>query len=216
MLESNPGHCPPERQETTMRFTDDRYAGEQARFELAMRLIGHQARTHIITRCTGFSQDRIRKLYATYFKHRKEGRGVKRHRGKSPSSVEFFVRNPVIQAEASLLAHVFAVWELLRILPDLATAPASSAGRLAFGQRFCDAYEEFRLANPGTGISFEHAWGLLDSLAERDELRLFDCADCATFYVQDALVLDGRRCPACRVATRRRARHGAHAPGAPP
>ncbi|HRO88572.1 MAG TPA: FlhC family transcriptional regulator, partial [Chiayiivirga sp.] len=90
-----------------MRITDDRYASEKERFELAIRLIGHQARTHIITRCTGFSQDRIRKLYATYFKHAKGGH-VKRHRGKSPSSVEFYVRNPWVQAEASLLAHVFA------------------------------------------------------------------------------------------------------------
>jgi hypothetical protein len=186
-----------------MRITDDRYAGEQARFELAIRLIGHQARTHIITLCTGFSQDRIRKLYATYFKHRCDTR-IKRHRGKSPSSVEFFVRNPWIQADASLLAHVFAAWGLLRIQPDLATAPAGVADMLSFGQRFCDAYEEFRAANPDTKISFEHAWNLFSTLAARNDLLLFDCADCSTFYVQDALALDGRRCPACRVGPRTR------------
>jgi len=184
-----------------MRITDDRYAGEQARFELALRLIGHQARTHIITLCTGFSQDRIRKLYATYFKHRR-GKTVKRHRGKSPSSVEFFVRNPWVQADASLLAHVFAAWGLLSIKPDLATASAGVADMRQFGQRFCDAYEEFRAASPESTISFEHAWNLLSSLATREQLLLFDCADCSTFYVQDALALDGRRCPACRVAPR--------------
>jgi hypothetical protein len=32
-----------------MRTTDDRYAGERAQFDLAIRLIRHQARTHIIT-----------------------------------------------------------------------------------------------------------------------------------------------------------------------
>jgi hypothetical protein len=190
-----------------MRCTDDRYAGEQARFELAIRLIGHEARTHIITQCTGFSQDRVRRLYATYFKHPRR-QDIKRHRGKSPSSVEFFVRNPWIQADASLLAHVFAAWGLLRILPDLATAPAEIADKLLFGSHFCDAYEEFLAANPATLISFEHAWSLLDSLAAREQLLLFDCADCDTFYVQDALALDGRRCPACRV--------GPRAPTAPP
>jgi len=187
-----------------MRITDDRYASERDRFELAIRLIGHQARTHIITRCTGFSQDRIRKLYTTYFKHRK-GRRVKRHRGKSPSSVEFFVRNPWVQAEASLLTHVFAAWGLLRILPDLGTAPSFPADRLEFGRRFCDAYEEFCATNPATVITFEHAWGLLNALTDRDELLLLDCGTCSAFYVQDALALDGRRCPACRVAPRRRA-----------
>jgi hypothetical protein len=186
-----------------MRITDDRYASEKARFELAMRLIGHQARTHIITRCTGFSQDRIRKLYATYFKHR-NGQRVKRHRGKSPSSVEFFVRNPWVQAEASLLAHVFAAWGLLRILPDLGTEPAMPADRLEFGGRFCDAYEEFCATHPATVISFEHAWSLLNALTDREELLLFDCGDCNAFYVQDALALDGRRCPACRVRPHRR------------
>jgi hypothetical protein len=193
-----------------MRITDDRYAGEQARFELAIRLIKHQARTHIITRWTGFSQDRIRKLYSTYFKYR-PGRGVKRHRGKSPSSVEFFVRNPWIQAEASLLAHVFAAWDLLRILPDLATAAATPADHLNFGQRFCAAYEEFRAEYPDTPITFEHAWGLLNALTDRDELLLLDCGDCSGFYVQDALALDGRRCPACRVPPRRTKDRGAPA-----
>lgn len=184
-----------------MRCTDDRYAGEQARFELAIRLIRHEARTHIITQCTGFSQDRVRKLYATYFKQTRREE-IKRHRGKSPSSVEFFVRNPWIQADASLLAHVFAAWGLLKILPNLVTAPAEIADRQLFGRQFCDAYEEFLTANPATLISFEHAWSLLGSLAAREQLLLFDCADCDTIYVQDALALDGRRCPACRASPR--------------
>jgi hypothetical protein len=183
---------PVRQEEAGMRITDDRYAGERARFELAMRLIGHQARTHIITRWTGFSQDRIRKLYATYFKYR-PGMDIKRRRGKSPSSAEFFVRNPWVQAEA---------WGLLRILPNLATAPEKVADGVLFGQRFCEAYEEFRAANPRTAITFEHAWNLLSTLTGRDELLLFDCAHCSAFYVQDALALDGRRCPACRVGPR--------------
>jgi hypothetical protein len=186
-----------------MRTTDDRYAGERARFDLAIRLIRHQARTHIITRCTGFSQDRIRKLFATYFKHCGLD-NVVRHRGKSPSSVEFFVRNPLVQAEASLLAHVFALWGLLRIRPDLGTEPASVPSPLIFGQRFCDAYEDYCCARPASTISFEHAWTLLMTLIANDELLLLDCGGCSAVYVQDALALDSRRCPACRIAGRAR------------
>jgi len=189
-----------------MRITDDRYAGERERLDLALRLIRLQARTHIITFCTGFSQDRVRKLYATYFKHRDEQR-VKRHRGKSPSSVEFFVRNPWTQAEASLLAHLFAAWGLMRILPDLRATPCRIAEAVSFGQRLCEAYEEFRETNPGTAISFEHAWNLLGALTEREALLLLDCAACNAFYVQDALALDGRRCPACRARRRPRQRN---------
>lgn len=186
-----------------MRTTDDRYAGERAQFDLAMRLIRHQARTHIITLCTGFSQDRIRKLYTTYFKHRTE-RPVRRHRGKSPCSIEYFVRNPAVQAEATLLVHLFAAWGLVRILPDLAAEPAGAADRLAFGQRFCEAFETLRTLHPDGIISFEHAWNLLTALTRREELLLLDCADCNTLYVHDALALDRRRCPACRVVLRSR------------
>lgn len=185
-----------------MRTTDDRYAGETARFQLALRLIGHQARTHIITFCTGFSQDRVRKLWSTYYKSSPD-LAVKRRRGKSPSSVDFFVRNPWIQAEATFLVHVLAAWGLLRIQPDLSVTASQRNNPLRLGQRFCDAYEDFRAAQPRSAITFEHAWALLGTLAERREMRLLDCVECASIYVKDALALDARRCPACRVTQRR-------------
>ncbi len=45
-----------------MRLTDDRYANERSQFELALRMIRHEARTRTIRECTGLSDDRIRKL----------------------------------------------------------------------------------------------------------------------------------------------------------
>lgn len=191
------------------------YQGEQARRDLAIRLLGHEARTHIITRCTGFSQDQIRKLWSRYFvAPGNRGRVARRHRGKSPSSIEFFVRNPLLQAEATLLAHAFANWGLLEILPDLSTRPVPLDHELERGERFCEAFEEFRLVSPDSDISFEHAWNLLAALTERRDLLLLDCAKCCSFYIQDALALDGRQCPACRVNTR--GRHRPRAKRAPP
>ena len=52
-----------------MRLTDDRYAGERSQFELALRMIHHEARTRTIRECTGLSDDRIRKLFGTYFQN---------------------------------------------------------------------------------------------------------------------------------------------------
>ena len=75
-----------------MRATDNRYRGERARFELAMRMIRHEARTGTIRYFTGLSDDRIRKLYTSYFKF-DEGAPVKRRRG-SARAVE-----PLPQAE---------------------------------------------------------------------------------------------------------------------
>lgn len=184
-----------------MRFTDDRYAGEREQFDLAIRLIGHEARTHIISRLTGFSQDRIRKLYATYFRH--AGReGIRRQRGKSPSSVDFFVRNAKIQAEASTVAFLFGLFEVVHIDDHLDAAPVRHPSSLLFGQLICGAYEAYRSIHRRPQISFERAWNLYKAMTTRRQVLLADCHRCGLVYVQDALALDGAECPPCRLARR--------------
>ena len=184
-----------------MRFTDDRYAGERDQFDLAIRLIRHEARTHIISRLTGFSQDRIRKLYATYFRH--AGRNsVRRQRGKSPSNVGFFVRNASIQAEASTVAFLFAVFRILRIDEQLETVPVSYPSPVLFGQVLCGAFEAYVALHQRPQITFERAWNLYRALTSRRELLLADCRHCGLLYIQDALALDAARCPPCRLAQR--------------
>jgi hypothetical protein len=184
-----------------MRFTDDRYAGEREQFDLAIRLIGHEARTHIISRLTGFSQDRIRKLYATYFRH--AGRkGVRRQRGKSPSSVGFFVRNSRIQAEASTVAFLFGLFEVVHIDDRLCAAPVRHPSPVLLGQLICGAYEAYLYIHPRPQISFERAWNLYKALTARREVLLADCRRCGLLYVQDALALDSAQCPPCRLSLR--------------
>ncbi len=180
-----------------MRATDDRYAGERAQFDLAIRLIRHQARSHIISECTGFSQERIRKLYATYFKHQR-GNQVRRKRGKSPSAVDFFFRNGRVQAEASALAGLFFVYGLVRLRPDLTTGPGPVPGGYAKGERFCRAFEVYQTLCAGGQLSFERAWSLQAALEEGDGVLVADCVRCGALYVQDALALDPAACPGCR------------------
>ena len=66
-----------------MRLTDNRYASEHRQFELALRMIEHEARTRTIKDCTGLSDDRIRKIYNTYF--RDTGKVKRRRKSVSPS-----------------------------------------------------------------------------------------------------------------------------------
>lgn len=180
-----------------MRYTDNRYAGEQAKFDLAVRLIAHEARTHIIARFTGFSQDRIRKLYATYFRDGSQG-NIRRQRGKSPSSVAFFMRNARVQTDAGTLASLYALYGLIHISGRLEARLRGHAGGLDFGHRFCLAYEVYQSVHPRRRISFEHAWSLLLALTERQELLLADCDHCGNIYVHDFLALDRGSCPPCR------------------
>lgn len=185
-----------------MRITDDRYAGERQQFDLAMRLIAHEARSHIITRCTGFSQDRIRKLYTTYFANGARCK-IRRQRGKSPSNTRYFVRNARIQSEASTLAWILGLYGLIRVTEHLDPRPALAPCSVDFGERFCEAYETYAALHPEPAISFEHAWCLFHALTERREMVLADCMGCGNIYVQDALALDPAQCPPCRMR-----RHG--------
>ena len=76
-----------------MRVSDDRYTRDRQKFDLALRLIRHEARTFTIRQWTGLSDDRIRKLYRSYVLNG-DAREVTRHRGKSPRQAAFFFRNP--------------------------------------------------------------------------------------------------------------------------
>ena len=108
-----------------MRATDDRYRGEQAKFELAMRMIRHEARTGTIRYFTGLNDDRIRKLYTTYFKYSEAP--VRRQRGRSPTRVG------AARADAAARARVGRVREpAARERLDLdraAAGPAAEAQR---------------------------------------------------------------------------------------
>ena len=182
-----------------MRLTDDRYAAERRQFELALRMIRHEARTRTIRECTGLSDDRIRKLYATYFRD-SAGATVRRRRGKSPRQVARFVKSPANQLQATTLVALFCRNRLLRVGDRNAVAPCWPRPDVEFGHRLCRAYETYLLLHePGAMLSFEWAWNLLFSISYNDELYLAECAYCHSRYVQDAYALDNRTCPTCEI-----------------
>ncbi len=187
-----------------MRLTDDRYAGERSQFELALRMIGHEARTRTIRECTGLSDDRIRKLYSTYFRHSGSAH-VRRRRGKSPRQVTRFVKNPRNQLQATTLVSLFCSSLLLRVGADDKVAACWPRPDVEFGHRLCRAYETYLLLHDNACLSFEWAWNLLHAIAWNDELYLASCATCRAQYVQDAYALDDKTCPACQIVSRRRA-----------
>ena len=180
-----------------MRVTDHRYEGELDRFDLAIRMIRHEARTGTIRACTGFSEDRIRKIYSAYFK----GTGsneVKRRRGRSPTRVGRFVNSAARQSEATLLACLFLHCEAAAIEGGRATR-MGDADRVALGQRLCQAFETYQGLHQSPQLTFEWAWNLYHALVDSHELYLASCDLCTGVYVQDAYALDYRRCPFCEI-----------------
>ena len=175
-----------------MRVTDDRYRGEQARFDLAMRMISHEARTGTIRYWTGLSDDRIRKLYASYFKY--EGRPVRRRRGRSPTQIGPLVCSPLRALESGMLANLLVANRLLRVDGEAQPRLERNVG---FGHRFCESYETYMTLVIQPVLNFEWGWNLLLSIRRGDELGLERCDNCLRGYVVDLLALPRNRCPVC-------------------
>jgi hypothetical protein len=175
-----------------MRATDDRYRGEQARFDLAMRMISHEARTGTIRYWTGLTDDRIRKIYATYFKY--DDRAVRRRRGRSPSQVAPLVQTPQRTLESGMMTNLLLANRLLRF--DTDQQPRLERN-IRLGHKFCQCFETYQTLVSNPALSFEWGWNLLISIRRGDELGIEQCATCSICYVVDRLALPRSPCPAC-------------------
>ena len=190
-----------------MRLTDDRYSGEIRQFELALRMIQHEARTRTIRECTGLSDDRIRKVYVTYFRNSGASE-IKRHRGKSPRQVNRFVKNPYNQLEATTLVALFCSGRLLKMDGNHSIHACWPRPDVEYGHRVCRAFEIYLMLHPDGRLNFEWAWNLLQTISYNDELYLAACEACKSVYVQDSYALDHAICPGCEIAERKGRRPG--------
>lgn len=164
-----------------------RYFYERRRQDLALRMIGHEARTCTIKACTGLSDDRIRRLCRTYAQH--TAKLPVRRRGKAPRRIGFFTRNTHVLFEAACLVSIFSAFGLLG-------RPAAMP-RIELGLLFCDAFETHRQLSQTAVIGFEHAWFLLQQLNEGGALRLSRCRQCQGQYLRDTV--NAASCPICRL-----------------
>jgi hypothetical protein len=177
-----------------MRMFDDRYSRDRRRFEIALRFIRHEARTHTIRAWTGLSDDRIRKLYRFYLAD-SGGAPLVRHRGKSPAQSAFFTRSARARQESALLA---SLWRLIGALPALRSREAAQRlPGLGRGELLCQGYDSYRALVNTPLISFEHAVFLITSLARGDELTVAACGACHALVVAERWSLRVPQCIAC-------------------
>jgi hypothetical protein len=181
-----------------MRATDDRYRGEKAKFDLAMRMIELEARTGTIRFFTGLNDDRIRKLYTSYFKY--AAAPVRRQRGRSPTRVGPLVRTPQRALESGVLVNVLLANGLISV--EEPPGPPLKHN-IELGHRFCECFETFDELVPRSTLSFEWGWNLLISMRRGDELGIGRCESCSICYVYDILSLPPSACPACSLFEQR-------------
>jgi hypothetical protein len=178
-----------------MRISDDRYSRDRQKFDLAVRLIRHEARTYTIRQWTGLSDDRIRKLCRSYV----SGSGaqpVTRHRGKSPRQAAFFFRNPEVTFHAVQLASLFLIYGLVGAGSGRVESHYR-VGSLASGILLCQTYEAYLELHSPASISFEHAWFLLLALARRDEVGIARCQLCGDLRLLDLQARPKQACVNC-------------------
>lgn len=175
-----------------MRLTDDRYARERHRLELALRMIRLEARTCTIRGCTGLTDDRIRKLFNTYVRPTTRG-SIRRRRGKSPQQTGCFTHTLSAHLASSVLSGVLASSGLL------AAALEHGLSNIELGALMCDAYEFYREISPRSSLSFEHAWFLLRALRIGDEFSLERCCECSGLYLEERGLAQPQTCPLCRL-----------------
>jgi hypothetical protein len=166
---------------------DDRIGRDVRRYQLAMRLVAHRARTQTIVDLTGISRHRLATLRRRWMVSQDE-----RHRGPSPSSFGAFFRSPRVRSESASLA-VFC--RVLRAVPtnDDVRVKRSFAS-LDRGERLCEAFEAYRACLPVSEIEFDQVVLLASGLAKGDQIELGQCESCHGMILIDRL---GRRRPCC-------------------
>lgn len=182
-----------------MRVSDAGYARDLRSFNLAMRMLSHEARTRTISAWTGLSADRVRKLS----KLQRQERPQKVHRrppGPTPHQLAALLTSPGLRTEADTIA---GVCQMLKVLPaePLANAKATLPN-LARGERLCAALELFQDFVPHARLTFDQLVMLLNHLAEGEQWAIARCTGCPAMVVADRLTLDRPLCEDCQHKTR--------------
>ena len=155
-----------------MRLTDDRYASERAQFELALRMIRHEARTRTIRECTGLSDDRIRKAVRHLLSQQR-----RQQRQATPGQIAAAdqrdsSRSPRHQLQATTLVALYCAGSIAQNRRRNPGTPELAATGRRIWAPLCRAFETYLTLHRQPCLNFEWAWNLLQSISYNDELYL--------------------------------------------
>jgi hypothetical protein len=182
-----------------MRVSDAGYARDLRSFNLAMRMLSHEARTRTISAWTGLSADRVRKL-SKLQRREKLQQVPRRPPGPTPRQLVALLTSPGLRTEADTIA---GVCQMLKVLPAEPVANAKATlPNLARGERLCEALELFQDFVPHARLTFDQLVMLLNNLAEGEQWAIARCTGCPAMVVADRFTLDRPLCEDCQHKTR--------------
>ncbi len=173
-----------------MRISDRRFERDLRRYELAQRMIAHEARRGTIVRWTGLSRHRVALLLKEFNRPDKN-----RYRGPSPCTASFFCKTVAHESESAAFAYVAMQMNVLES-PD--EPPALGLAALARAERLVNAFELYREVVPQTRFTLEHAMLLVLELSNQQLLCLDICQQCEGVWVRERVGRPHQRCPFCR------------------
>jgi len=154
-----------------IHITDDRLGGYFRRYQLAIRMMAHGARTQTVCEWSGLTRDQL------VTQRRRWGFDPEeRRRGPAPSAFHVFFKSRRRRSEAALFASLCHV---LGATPTLRAKRAVTGLRgVENGERLCEALEAFQEWQPEADLDFEHAIQLALGVVLAQEVTLAQCSDC--------------------------------------
>ena len=167
---------------------------DSRRYQLALRLMAHQARTGTISAMTSLSRHQQEALRLRW--------GVTedtRRRGPSPTSLGRFTHSPRARSEGAVLAVFCRIYGLLP-LASLVGLSRRKLLTLEFGERLCDTYESYRGCFPWSKFEIEELLSFAIGIAANEVIGLGRCVSCSGTVIIDRLAPHRPSCAHCQTA----------------
>jgi hypothetical protein len=186
--ESFPVKCLP------AKAAEDRYSRDLKRYELAVRLIRHDAWTETVRSWTGLSDSSVLRIRHACGESARKGT-IAGRRGPVPRRVTRYLvsrRNRIESAAFIGLCHLMGLIPAHPVAKAMRTYPS-----IARGEQVCAAFERFRMLVPDGEVTLDQLARLLLSVVEGAALTLTRCAGCGTIWLLDLSGETSRRCLLC-------------------
>lgn len=167
---------------------------DSRRYQLALRLMAHRARTGTIFALTSLSRHQQEALRLRW--------GVTedtRRRGPSPHSLRRFTHSPRARSEGAVLAVFCRIYGLLP-LGNVAGTSRRKLLTLEFGERLCDTYESYGGCFPWSKFEIEELLSFAIGIAANQVIGLGRCESCSGTVIMDRLAPHRPSCAHCQQA----------------
>lgn len=183
-----------------MRVSDHHYARDLRGINLALRLLGHEARLSTVCAWTGLNEERVRILSRSRRRHQVV-KIAGTHRGPSPRRLKPLFASLTLRSEGAAMAGLCRVLSVIPAKP--VTHARTRLPSVTNGERLCDAFELFREIVPNARLTLEQAISLIYAVSEGQQCSLDHCTRCPAIILVDHLSLARRLCTHCQNEERR-------------